>query len=108
VVDGRNGADILTDRLAETWRAKNSVIRPTARDVVASASVLLDALGEKSVTWYGEQENLRESAVTSIKRHIGGGWGFGGANSTPIEATALALWGAKTSRRDPTKKMRIG
>lgn len=108
VVDGRNGADILTDRLAETWRAKNSVIRPTARDVVASASVLLDALGEKSVTWYGEQENLRESAVTSIKRHIGGGWGFGGANSTPIEAAALALWGAKTSRRDPTKKMRIG
>lgn len=25
-----------------------------------------------------------------------------------IEACALALWGAKTSRRDPTRKMRIG
>ena len=51
---------------------------------------------------------MRESAVTSVKRSIAGGWGFGGDNSTPIEAAALALWGAKNSKRDPAKKMRIG
>ena len=108
VIDGRNGVDVLVDKIAPTWKMKGSVIRPTARDVIASVSTLTDALNEQTVTWYEGQEVLRESAVTSVKRSIAGGWGFGGDNSTPIEAAALALWGAKNSRRDPNKKMRIG
>ena len=108
VIDGRNGVDVLVDKIADTWRAKNSVIRPTVKDVIASAGLLMDALAEKSVTWYFGQEALRESAVSATKRPLGGGWAFGGDNSAPIEAAALALWGAKTSKRDPTKSMRIG
>lgn len=108
VIDGRNGADLLVENIKETWRAKGAVIRPTARDVVAAVSTLTDAVAERSVTWYSAQAALRDSAVTSVKRPIGGGWGFGGENSTPIEAAALALWGAKTSKRDPARKMRIG
>ena len=46
--------------------------------------------------------------MTSVRRPIGGGWGFGGDNSAPIEAASLALWGVKTSKRDPSRKMRIG
>jgi hypothetical protein len=60
------------------------------------------------VTWYKKQDMLRDSAITSTKRPISGGWGFGGEDSTPIEACALALWGAKNSKRDPNRKMRIG
>ena len=108
VIDGRNGVDVLVDKIASTWRVKGSVVRPSARDVIASVSTLTDALNEKTVTWYEGQEMLRESAVTSVKRPIAGGWGFGGDNATPIEAAALALWGAKNSKRDPAKKMRIG
>lgn len=108
VIDGRNGADVLVDRIADIWRIKGSVIRPSGRDVVAAAGTLTDALAEKSVSWYAGQEVLRESAVTATKRPISGGWGFGGDNSPPIEAAALALWGAKTSKRDPTRRMRIG
>lgn len=108
VIDGRNGVDVLIDKISETWKAKDSVIKPSTKSVIASVSVLMDALNEKTVTWYEKQETLRESAVTSIKRPIGGGWGFGGDNSIPIEAAALALWGAKNSKRDPNKKMRIG
>lgn len=108
VIDGRNGTDLLVDRIAETWRAKNSVIRPRAGDVVAAASMLLDALHEQSVTWYDQQEPLRDSAVSSVKRPISGGWGFGGDDPCPIAACALALWGAKTSKRDPQRRMRIG
>lgn len=108
VIDGRNGVDVLVDKIAGTWRIKGAVIRPTARDVIASVSTLTDALNEQTVTWYEGQEMLRESAVTSVKRPIAGGWGFGGDNATPIEAAALALWGAKNSKRDPAKKMRIG
>lgn len=108
VIDGRNGVDVLIDKISETWRIKGSVIRPTARDVVAAVGTLIDAINETSVTWFEGQELLNDSALTSTKRPIGGGWGFGGDNSAPIEACALALWGAKTSKRDPSKKMRIG
>lgn len=108
VIDGKNGVDVLTDKVAEVWKAKNSVIRPTAREVIAAVSTLMDSLSEKTVTWYASQDDLRESAVTSLKRPIGGGWGFGGDNSAPIEACALALWGVKNSKRDPKRKMLIG
>ena len=108
VIDGKNGADVLVEKISETWRFKGSVIRPSARDVMAAAGTLMDSLNEKTVTWYRGQEALRESALSSIKRQISGGWGFGGDNSAPIEAAALALWGAKTAKRDPNKVMRIG
>lgn len=108
VIDGRNGADVLVDKIADTWRIKGSIIRPTAKDIIASVGLLMDSLNENTVTWYRKQEALRESAITSIKRPIGGGWGFGGEYSAPIEACALALYGVKTTKRDPSKKMRIG
>ena len=108
VIDGRNGVDVLVDKISETWRAKDSVVRPNSKEVIASASGLMNALAEKQLTWYSKQDILRESAITSVKRPIGGGWGFGGDNSGPIEAAALALWGVSTSKRDPTRKMRIG
>ena len=108
VVDGKNGVDVLVDKISGTWRAKGSVIRPTAKQVIAAVSMLTDSLNTHTTSWYAAQADLRESAVTSVKRPISGGWGFGGENSAPIEACALALWGAKTTKRDPTRKMRIG
>ena len=108
VIDGKNGVDVLVDKISGTWRTKGSVIRPTAKNVIAAVSMLTDSLNTKSTTWYAPQKDLRESAVTSVKRPISGGWGFGGENSAPIEACALALWGAKTAKRDPSRKMRIG
>lgn len=108
VIDGRNGVDVLTERIAPTWRIKGSIIRPTARDAVAAADTLTNALNERSVTWYHQQEALNDSAITSIKRPIGAGYGIGGDNSAPIEAAALALWGAINSKRNPAKPMRIG
>ena len=108
VIDGKNGADVLVEGIKEAWRAKGSVIRPSARDMIAAVGTLTNAVSERSVTWYEGQPALRDSAVTSTKRPIGGGWGFGGPDSAPVEAAALALWGAKTSKRDPTRKMRIG
>ena len=108
VIDGRNGADVLVEKISETWRAKDSIKRPTARDVVAAVSTLCDAVNEKTVTWYDRQPALRESAVSAVKRPLAGGWAFGGPNAAPVEAAALALWGAKTSKRDPARKMKIG
>ena len=108
VVDGKNGVDVLIEKIAPTWRAKGSVIRATSKDVIAAAGWLSDAVNAKTLTWYKEQEVLNDSATTSTKRAISGGWGFGGENSVPIEACALALYGVRTCKRDPNKKMRIG
>ena len=108
VIDGRNGVDVLIDKISGTWKMKGSVIRPSSRDMIAATGALVDAVNVKSVTWYDKQTALRDSAVTSIKRPINGGWGFGGENSLPIEACSLALWGAMVAKRDPNRKMRIG
>ena len=108
VIDGRNGVDVLIEQIAGTWKMKGSVIRPTSRDMIAAVSTLTNALNEQTVTWYHQQLVLRDSAITATKRPIAGGWGFGGESSTPIEACALALWGAQNSKRNPNREMRIG
>ena len=108
VIDGKNGTDVLVDKLKDTWRFKDSVIKPTAKNVIAAVSMLINELNEHTVTWYSQQEELRNSAITATKRPISGGWGFGGQTSAPIEACSLALWGCRTSRRNPQRKMRIG
>lgn len=108
VIDGRNGVDVLVDKIAKTWRYKGSVIRPRTGDVIAAVGLLTNMVNEKTLTWYRGQDALNQSAVTSIKRKIGSGYGFGGMDSLPIEACSLALWGAQNSKRDPSRKMRIG
>ncbi len=110
VIDGRNGVDVLIDKISDTWRYKGSVIRPGAKDAIAAVSCLMDGLVENTLTWYSAQEDLKNSAITSTKRKIGnaGGWGFGGDDSTPIEACALALWGAQNTKRDPNRVMKFG
>lgn len=108
VIDGRNGVDVLIEKIKDTWKSKLSIIRPGVRDVIGATSILINDINEQNLTWFRGQEVLRDSAITSTKRPISGGWGFGGDNSTPIEACALALWGAKNCKRNPTKKMRIG
>lgn len=108
VIDGKNGTDVLIDKISSTWRYKDSVIKPTAQNVITAASLLINELHEQTVTWYSQQEELRDSAITATKRPISGGWGFGGQTSAPIEACSLALWGCRMSKRNPAKKMRIG
>ena len=108
VIDGRNGVDVLVNKISGSWKMKGSVINASTKIMIAAVSMITDAVNERELTWYTGHEALRESAITSIKRPIGGGWGFGGDNSLPIEAAALALWGARTAKRDPNRKMRIG
>ena len=108
VIDGRNGADVLIDKIRPVWHYKDSVIKPTAQNVITAASMLLNDLNEHAITWYSQQEELRDSAITATRRPISGGWGFGGQTSAPIEACSLALWGCRTAKRNPAKKMRIG
>lgn len=108
VIDGKNGVDVLIDKLTPVWKAKNSVVRANAKQVIAAASTLANEVAERTVTWYEKQVALRDSAINATKRPFAGGWGFGGDDPGPVEACALALWGARTSKRDPGRRMKIG
>lgn len=108
VIDGKNGADVLIDKIKGAWVFKDSVIKPSAQNVVTAAALLINEINEQTVTWYRKQETLRESAITATKRNIAGGWGFGGAGAEYVEACSLALWGCRTSKRNPQRTMRIG
>ena len=108
VIDGKSGVQSLVDRLERM--PKGYVHVASAQDAVSAASTLLDCINEKTLTWYAPQGDLRDSAVTSIRRNIGnnGSWGFGGENPIPITAASLAVWGVKTARRDPRRKGLVG
>lgn len=108
VIDGKNGADVLVEKILPTWRAKDCIIRPGGKQILAAVSTLTNSISEQTITWYFGQEDLNDSAITSVKRPISGGWGFGGDNPAPIESASLALWGAKTAKRDPNRKMMVG
>lgn len=109
VIDGKGATDVLIDKISDVWRLKGTVIKPTAAQVVAAQEMLTNDLREKVLTWYTGQEALKDSALSATKRPIGSaGHGFGGADCAPIEACSLALWGCRTSKRNPQKVMRIG
>lgn len=108
VIDGQSNAQTLNDRLLENNVAPAVILRPSTKDVIAASQTISNAVKEKAMLHYG-QPALDASATKTKKRRIGssGGWGFSStdeADATLIEACALALWGAKTTKRKPGRK----
>ena len=108
VIDGQSNAQALTDRLVEGGMPVRAICRPKASDVIAACSGFANAVKEGLVEHY-PQPALDASATKSTKRSIGasGGWGFQStdeADSTLVEACALAWQGAMTTKRDPNRK----
>ena len=114
VVDGLSGADALCGLLADMKAPRNYVVRCQTKTVIAATTGLLDALKRGDVA-HTPSDQLDRAAAKCVRRAIGraGGWGFGAAvgdettMSEPLEAAALALWMAKTSRRNPKRKQRL-
>lgn len=108
VIDGQSNAQTLNDRLLENHVPASVIVRPSTKDVIAASQTISNAVKERSMCHYG-QPALDASATKTKKRRIGsnGGWGFSStdeADATLIEACALALWGAKTTKRKPGRK----
>ena len=106
VIDGLHWSGSLTEKLREGGvRVKGAITLPKSDEVVTASSGLVDAVTSGSVTHY-DQPVLNDSATNATKRAIGskGGWGFDGEDSTPVESVALALWGVRTSKRNPRRK----
>lgn len=108
VIDGKSGVQGLVDRLGRMPHGYIHVC--SAADATSAAATLRDCVMEETLTWFAPQSDLRDSAIKSVRRSIGSGgsWGFGGENPEPVTAAALAVWGAKTARRDPRRKGHVG
>lgn len=104
MVDGKSGAASLVQRLLDGGFPRRAIIQGTSATVQAAASMLIDEVESGTVS-HIDSPALDESAIKSVRREIGreGGFGFGdGANSIscPIESASLALYAARTTRRD--------
>lgn len=110
-IDGKNGFGTLINALSSEYYREVLMI-PSTKGCIDASAMFEQALYDEKVTHTngedGEQNALTESALNAIKRPMGrttdGGWIYGGEDSTPIEAVALALWANKTTTIDPTRK----
>jgi hypothetical protein len=106
-IDGKSGADALRRRMLDGGFPKTALVMGTPAIVQAASSMLSDE-GNAGTLSHIASPALDDSATGSLKRDVGrDGWGFAdGPNSmaAPIESASLALWAARTTKRDPRRE----
>lgn len=110
-IDGISGAPTLFDALSEDGFPKKALVRPSGRQAIEATSRFYEAVRSGRMS-HSRQLPLAASATGCVRRSIGrdGAWGFGSTpetDSTPIEAAAFAYWAAVTTKRDPSRRMRV-
>jgi len=111
-IDGKGGTATLVQGLKDAGvRGKRAVVACTPAEMQAASGMFLDAVRSRGLA-HIEDEALSESVCGCVRRAIGanGGFGFGDgpeASSVAVESAALALWAARTTRRDPERHMEV-
>ena len=108
-VDGRADATDLGQQLVAAGMPKAAVMVARTSDAITADAMLVNAINDGTLT-HLEDPALAESALGATRRPIGkdGGYGFGGECPERLDACALALWAARTTKRDPRRRGRIG
>lgn len=108
-IDGRADATDLGQQLIKAGMPKGAVMVARTSDAISACAMLVNAVNDGTLTHLDDQA-LAESALGATRRAIGkdGGYGFGGECPERMDACALALWAARTTRRDPKRRGRIG
>lgn len=108
-VDGRRG-ERAVQALADGRFPRAALRVPTSADVARACSMLVDAVSAHEVEHWA-QPDLDAAATGCPRRRVGqDGFGFAdaeGADSTLIEACALAYREAMTTKRRPGHRLRI-
>ena len=115
VVDGKSNAGAFVEALVEAGVRKRMIVVPTWPEVATANSMLLDGLMRRTVTHLAAegQAMLDESVERSTRKVRGteGAWNFYAPTDpgaeVPIQAAALAHWGAKTTKRKPGRKQAV-
>jgi NAD(P)-dependent dehydrogenase (short-subunit alcohol dehydrogenase family) len=85
----------------------NRIVAASPAIAASAAGMLLNAVRDASLTHVADQV-LRDSVLETQKRKIGEGFGFDGQCAERIDSCALAVYGIKTTKRNPVKKGRVG
>lgn len=109
VIDGKAGVGYLTTALAAERVGKKVVKVPTVDEVIMAHSVIDRAVVQGEMT-HSAQADLDVQANNALRREIGRAGGFGwapgadGGSVAMLDAVTLAHWGARTTKRDPSRR----
>ena len=106
-IDGKSNVEDLKQRLMRRRVPKTRIVTATPANAASAAGMFLNAVRERTVTHVDDQV-LRDSVLEVSKRRIGEGFGFEGEYAERVDSCALALWAAKTTKRDLSRKGRVG
>ncbi len=110
LVDGKRGEAVL-QALSEERFPKGAAASTKSPDMAKANAAFVDAVNSCEVTHFG-QPALDDAATLCPRRKLGAdGFGFDDApdaDSTLIEACALAYRAAMTAKRNPNRKLRVG
>lgn len=108
-IDGKADATDLGQQLVGAGMPKGAVMVARTSDAITADAMLVNATNDGTLT-HLDDSALAESALGATRRPIGkdGGYGFGGECPERLDACALALWAARTTKRDPRRRGRIG
>ncbi|WP_406712184.1 hypothetical protein [Trueperella pyogenes] len=109
-IDGKYGTAMLANELAEVGFPKKAIVAPRVEQVVAAHSMFEQAIEHEGLTTI-EQEDVVKQITSAIKRKISKDGGFGWAARDDgtvvlLDALTLAFWAARTTRRNPGRKVR--
>lgn len=108
VVDGQTGsADFAQGLREDGMRGRGLVVEAGTGDYIAACAMTMQAVRKRELA-HMAQGPLDDSARMSRQRKVGRS-GIGADNGAdmpcaPIESAALALWGARTTKRDPRRR----
>lgn len=110
LMDGRTGVGDL--RAEVPCNVPRAMLREAGpRDAADAAAMLVNTVGRREVTHLAKpgQARLDESVRNVTKRKIGrDGYGLDGPSCHAAEAAALALLAARTTKRNPARRLRVG
>lgn len=107
-IDGKADAIDLGQQLVAAGVPGQAVMVATAGNAISAAGMTLNAIRDGNMTHIRDDE-LAASVLGATRREIGkGGFGFGGDFAERLDACALAIWAARTTKRDPSRKGRAG
>jgi hypothetical protein len=110
VIDGRAGVGALVNALRDGGvKNKRIVIVPTLDQVLAAHSMFEQAVVTGGLSHPGN-EAFDLQVTSALKRKIGANGGFGwdapeGGSVVALDAATLAHWGAKTTKRNPGRRV---
>lgn len=103
-IDGRADADDLIKRLLSDGVSKKLLMPVSTGNAISAAGMMLNAIRDRQVS-HLEDEELEVSALDAVRVQIGkDGFVFGGNYAERLTSCALAMWAARTTKRNPTRK----